>query len=64
LRGKLSVSDITTNGPLPEAVKSSMSAWAGCVAGALDVKDYVAAIEAAGFVDVNINAKITAKKPE
>jgi SAM-dependent methyltransferase len=53
--GKLSVSDITTNGPLPEAVKSNMSAWAGCVAGALDVKDYVAAIEAAGFVDVNIN---------
>jgi arsenite methyltransferase len=52
--GKLSVSDITTDGPLPEAVKSNMSAWAGCVAGALDVKDYVAAIEAAGFIDVNI----------
>jgi len=52
--GKLSVSDITTNGPLPEAVKSNLSAWAGCVAGALDVKDYVAAIEAAGFVNVNI----------
>jgi ubiquinone/menaquinone biosynthesis C-methylase UbiE len=52
--GKLSVSDITTNGPLPEVVKSNLSAWAGCVGGALDVKDYVAAIEAAGFVDVNI----------
>jgi arsenite methyltransferase len=52
--GKLSVSDITTNGPLPEPVKSSMSAWAGCVAGALDVKEYVASIEDAGFVDVNI----------
>ncbi len=52
--GRLSVSDITTNGPLPEPVKSSLSAWAGCVAGALDVKDYVAAIEAAGFKDVSI----------
>jgi hypothetical protein len=30
-------------------IKDSLSAWAGCVAGALDVKDYVADIEAAGF---------------
>ena len=52
--GKLSVSDITTNGPLPETLKSNLSAWAGCVAGALDVNDYVAAIKATGFVDVNI----------
>ena len=52
--GKLSVSDIVTDGPLPPAVKSSLSAWAGCVAGALDVQDYVAAIEEAGFVDVQL----------
>lgn len=52
--GKLSVSDIVTDGDLPEAVKQSMSAWAGCVAGAMDVNDYVAAIEAAGFVDVEV----------
>ena len=50
--GKLSVSDMVTDGPLPGVVKSSLSAWAGCVAGALDVKDYIAAIEAAGFEDV------------
>ena len=50
--GKLAVSDIVTDGPLPQAVKSSLSAWAGCVAGALDVQEYIAAIEAAGFVDV------------
>lgn len=52
--GKLSVSDITTDGPLPASVKSSLSAWAGCVAGALDVADYKAAIQAAGFVNVEI----------
>jgi SAM-dependent methyltransferase len=50
--GKLAVSDIVTDGPLPEVIKSSLSAWAGCVAGALDVKDYIAAIEAAGFTNV------------
>jgi len=52
--GKLSVSDMVTDGPLPDAIKSSLSAWAGCVAGALDVKDYMAAIEAAGFEDVSL----------
>jgi len=52
--GKLAVSDIVTDGPLPQAVKSSLSAWAGCVAGALDVKEYIGAIEAAGFVGVEL----------
>jgi SAM-dependent methyltransferase len=52
--GKLAVSDIVTNGPLPEAVKTSLSAWAGCVAGAWEANDYVAAIQQAGFVDVKL----------
>jgi SAM-dependent methyltransferase len=52
--GKLAVSDMVTDGQLPETIKSSLSAWAGCVAGALDVQDYVAGIEAAGFVDVEL----------
>ena len=50
--GKLAVSDMVTDGPLPDSIKSSLSAWAGCVAGALDVEEYVAGIKAAGFVDV------------
>ncbi len=50
--GRLSVSDIVTDGPLPESIQRSLSAWAGCIAGALTVDDYMAAIEAAGFVDV------------
>jgi SAM-dependent methyltransferase len=52
--GKLSVSDIVTDGPLPEEIKNSLSAWAGCVAGALDASDYIAAIELAGFTDVEL----------
>jgi arsenite methyltransferase len=53
-RGRLAVSDIVTDGPLPAAVKNDLAAWAGCVAGALDVADYVRAIEAAGFTDVEL----------
>jgi SAM-dependent methyltransferase len=52
--GKLALSDIVTDGPLPQAVKDSLSAWAGCVAGALDVKDYMAGLEAAGFTHIEL----------
>jgi len=52
--GRLALSDIVTDGPLPQVVKDSLSAWAGCVAGALDVKDYIATIEAAGFTDIEL----------
>jgi len=52
--GRLAVSDIVTDGPLSETVRQSLNAWASCVAGALDVQDYQAAIEAAGFEAVEM----------
>jgi SAM-dependent methyltransferase len=52
--GKLSVSDIVTDGPLHESIKNSLSAWAGCIAGALEVSEYINAIEAAGFTNVEL----------
>ncbi len=52
--GWLAVSDIVTNGPMPEEIRQSMDAWASCLAGAIDIHDYQAAIEAAGFTDVII----------
>jgi SAM-dependent methyltransferase len=52
--GKLAVSDIVTDGELPREVRQSLAAWAGCVAGAVDAKDYVAMMEAAGFTDISI----------
>jgi SAM-dependent methyltransferase len=52
--GKLAVSDIVTDGPLPEAIKHSLGLWAGCVAGAVDARDYIAMMEAAGFSDIAV----------
>jgi arsenite methyltransferase len=52
--GKLAVSDIVTDGPLPEPVKQSLSAWAGCVAGAVEAKDYISMMETVGFTDISI----------
>ena len=55
--GRISISDIVTNGELPGAVQASMEAWGACVAGALDMKDYASGLQAAGFVDVKIEPK-------
>jgi ubiquinone/menaquinone biosynthesis C-methylase UbiE len=52
--GRLSVTDIVTNGPLPAEILADVDAWSSCVAGALDVRDYIAAIEEAGFIDVKM----------
>lgn len=52
--GKLAVSDIVTDGPLPDAVKKSMSAWAGCVAGAVETDEYVGMMKSVGFTDISI----------
>jgi arsenite methyltransferase len=52
--GKLALSDIVTDGPLPKVVQDNLSAWAGCVSGALDLKEYIADLEEAGFTDIDI----------
>ncbi|MDY6907457.1 MAG: arsenite methyltransferase [Chloroflexota bacterium] len=52
--GRLSISDMVTHGELPPEVRRDMVQWAGCVAGALDERDYLGKIEAAGFVEVEV----------
>ncbi|MBN1149272.1 MAG: arsenite methyltransferase [Anaerolineales bacterium] len=55
--GRVSVSDIVTNGELPKEVRKSMVAWGACVAGALEVDKFAQGLRQAGFVDVQVNAK-------
>ena len=52
--GKLAVSDIVTDGPLPDSIKQSLSAWAGCVAGAVDATDYISMMQAVGFTNISV----------
>jgi arsenite methyltransferase len=52
--GRLAVSDIVTNGPLPEELHKDMAAWGACVAGALDVYEYITSLTDAGFSDVTV----------
>jgi arsenite methyltransferase len=55
--GRMSVSDIVTNGQLPEAIGGNAMAWAGCVAGALDEKVYLDKMRAAGLTDVAVTQR-------
>ena len=57
--GRLMVSDLVTQGELPEDVRRSFDAWAGCIAGALEKSDYLNKIATAGFT----NVKIVSQKP-
>jgi len=52
--GKLVVSDIVTEGKLPEEIRKSFDAWAGCIAGALEKTEYLETIKRAGFKNVKI----------
>ena len=47
--GRLVVSDMVTRGPLPHSIRIDPAAWAACIAGAVDLDDYLAMIRAAGF---------------
>ncbi len=52
--GRVMISDIVLAGDLPEAVASSLAAYAGCIAGAVRKDEYLRLMEKAGFRDVRI----------
>lgn len=52
--GRFAVSDIVVQGELPPALRRDMESWAGCVAGALEEDTYRSLLQAAGFVDIEI----------
>jgi arsenite methyltransferase len=52
--GRFAVSDVVVHGHVPEAVRQSMLLWVGCIAGALEENDYIAKLQAAGFIDIDL----------
>ena len=55
--GRMLISDLVTEGELPEEIRRSFEAWAECVAGALEREAYLETIRRAGFQDVAIVAE-------
>lgn len=52
--GRLLVSDIVLDAPLPEALRASVEAYVGCIAGAALRTDYLGMLREAGFHDVAV----------
>jgi SAM-dependent methyltransferase len=52
--GRIMISDLVTEEKLPDEIKKSFDAWAGCVAGALEKNDYLDKIRKVGFKNVKI----------
>jgi arsenite methyltransferase len=47
--GRITVSDIVTEGTIPEDIRRDLNSWASCVSGALPEEEYIQNIEEAGF---------------
>jgi ubiquinone/menaquinone biosynthesis C-methylase UbiE len=52
--GRFAVSDVVVQGMLPAAVRNSMDAWAGCLGGALEEREYRSLLTDAGFLNIDV----------
>ncbi len=52
--GRLMVSDLVLAKDLPKAIKESVEAYVGCLAGAIKKDDYLGFIKQAGFQDIKV----------
>jgi arsenite methyltransferase len=51
--GRFAVSDVVVRGAVPDSVRQSMLLWVGCIAGALEQREYDAGLIEAGFQAVS-----------
>jgi ubiquinone/menaquinone biosynthesis C-methylase UbiE len=52
--GRFAVSDVVVRGEVHERVRKSMLLWVGCIAGALEEKEYAAKLAQAGFTGISM----------
>ncbi|HEV2171503.1 MAG TPA: arsenite methyltransferase [Candidatus Binatus sp.] len=52
--GRFAVSDIVVRGEMPKEIQHMVELWAGCIAGALEDRDYEAKLARAGFKDIEV----------
>ena len=54
--GRFAVSDIVVRGEMPGDIRRSVELWAGCVAGALEDREYISKLTRAGFENIEVEA--------
>src|SRR6266853_945407 len=52
--GRLAVSDVVVRGEVPGEIRRSMELWVGCIAGALEEKEYQEKLGRAGFESIEV----------
>jgi arsenite methyltransferase len=52
--GRFAVSDVVVRGEVHERVRASMLLWVGCIAGALEEREYTTKLTQAGFTGISI----------
>ncbi len=52
--GRFAVSDVVVRGEVPADVRRNVELWIGCLAGAMEEKEFEARLKKAGFTDVSI----------
>jgi SAM-dependent methyltransferase len=52
--GRFAVSDVVTRGDIPADIRRDVLLWVGCIAGALDERDYRDKLAAVGFEAIGI----------
>jgi SAM-dependent methyltransferase len=52
--GRFAVSDVVVRGNVPEAARTSMELWVGCVAGALEEQEFLGLLRGVGFENPSI----------
>lgn len=58
--GRVSISDVVTEGDFSLELRAQFDQWAACVTGAIDAESYLAQLKEAGLVDVQIVDKNSA----
>jgi arsenite methyltransferase len=56
--GRVSISDVVTEGEFSPALRAQVDKWAECVTGAIDVKDYTGLMREVGFTDIQVVDKV------
>ena len=63
--GRISVSDIVTEGSFSAEMRAESDLWSACISGAVDVVEYLDMMRQAGFVDVRVQEQVeTPMHPE
>jgi SAM-dependent methyltransferase len=61
--GRMQVTDLVAKG-LPRAVRGDLDLYCSCISGAISEEDYIAGLEAAGLVDIEVRERLGYEVPE